>query len=286
MRLKKYLTEKTFSISRDVNDIYKVAFKGFIDTIHKHNFDPDKLIEDKKFGNVFSKIYKGYSVIEFGEINGKELKSKDSRRAYEVNPVVINYGVFYDGNWYRPKEIENKILHTSKIFSTIQLSPSHDVLSLIMKSQVKHIKKEQLPMFYNSLKEDKIKGSISHELSHWISDSLYNRHIERILKKAYELNNREVIFLGKKDVNMTYFEIDAQIHSIKQLRQSHKKEWNEMTLEDIFENLPSLWTMAKVLYDKWGREIYKIWMKSLVKRMARENILGKNMRKYPDVSKT
>jgi hypothetical protein len=80
---------------------------------------------------------------------------------------------------------------------------------------------------------------------------------------------------------MTHFEIDAQIHGIKTLKQQHTTaQWNKMTIEELLDFYPPLhgtWTTTK----QYGKEVNDIWKKLLLKRMAREKILGKNMRSFP-----
>ena len=135
-------------------------------------------------------------------------------------------------------------------------------------------------MIKYEITEERIKSAISHELSHCISDSLYNNHIGRILKRADELNNADIVKMGKKNVNMTYFEIDAQIHAIKELKRKHKMKWDRLLLIDIFEMYTSLYFIASTLYKNYGQDILDIWQKMLLKRMIREKLLGKNMRNF------
>jgi hypothetical protein len=77
---------------------------------------------------------------------------------------------------------------------------------------------------------------------------------------------------------MTYFEIDAQIHGIKQLKQSKKKEWDSRSLEDVILQYSLLKRIVDDIYGNYNKDILNIWLKDLVKRMHRENLLGKNMK--------
>ena len=110
---------------------------------------------------------------------------------------------------------------------------------------------------------------------HFVSDTLYDRHITNLLDKNKTYKNYHL--LKQKDVNMTYFEIDAQIHGIKELKKNMIKEWNRLSLEEIFRMYTALHDIAETLYNKYGEKVLTLWLKNLIMRMNRENILGKNM---------
>jgi len=53
-----------------------------------------------------------------------------------------------------------------------------------------------------------------------------------------------------------------------------------MTLTDIAFKYTSLKSIVRDLYIHYGKEILDIWQKNLIKRMAREKLLGKNMKHF------
>ena len=258
IKLTDLLLEKTFKIGADVNYVYKAG--GFEKFIKAFNNNMNEFPGDEKFRRD-SNYY-------FGEIMSDELKSMDAKKANLVNPVKILCGAMKEGSFYMPND------------KLIYISFNHQVLSMYANKLAHTVPPKQMKGFNNEITEHRIKTSISHELSHWISDSLYNSHIGKIIHRAQELGSGDILKLGKKDVNMTYFEIDAQIHGIKALKSKFKKEWDQFTLRDIFEKYTALNATAVNLYRKYGQDISDIWQKLLLTRMAREKLLGKNMRKF------
>jgi len=254
IKLKDLLLEKTFKISKDVDYIYKNGgFKEFIEDFKKGKI------------NYLNKIIRKDS-FNFKIIKSDELKGIDSRKAHLANPVNIYCGVFSGGPFYNPGE--------KSIFISFNQSALYAIAAKL------DIPPTQQKRLDNEITEFKIKASISHELSHWISDSLYNSYIGKLLNKAQEFQDTDIIKLNNKDVNMTYFEIDAQIHSIKEMKRNFKSTWDSWTLLDIFEKSVSLGGIARNLYQLYGQDILNTWQKMLIKRMHREKLLGKNMKNF------
>lgn len=260
MRLRQYLNEKTFTISKDVKYIWERAFEKYINSLKKNNY------KKSNSANVDDAVKNGMD-INLLIINSSELPSKDAQEANKINPIDIFCGVYSKGNFYNPS---NK---------KIELSLHKQVLNLIFTGRENDIPESQIKSFYQELQPERIKSTIAHELSHWLDDTNHNFHITNVLKIAKELSKPDYIKLNKKSVNMTYFEIEAQIHGIKQLKMQNKKTWDELTLADLFFKYTALSSIAKEVYS-YGKEIGDIWQKMLVKRLSRENLLGKNMRTF------
>jgi hypothetical protein len=119
--------------------------------------------------------------------------------------------------------------------------------------------------------EIRIKGSIHHELAHWIDDTLNNRHIKARVGKAMERNTRD---LGGIPVDATRMEIQGQIHNIKQAYNKNKDVWDELSFQDVLDLLPS----TNSVNNKLTGETKAKWRKELKLRMNREGLLGKNMK--------
>jgi len=272
VRLKKLITERTFSIDNDINFIYKRAFKLFFDKVNKNIKDSNSLGEPLKFALArdfpyMNKIINDSSVI-LKEFSSGELLSDDCKKAHSINPVSIYCGLFPGGSFYSPTE------------EKIVISPNMAALKIFAQRYENVLNSNSRRSLWNEITEGKIKATISHELSHWISDSFYNKHILKIIGRASELSNSELMKLKKHDVNMTYFEIDAQIHAIKSLKSVYENEWNFMTLDDLFYKSTSLYSIAGKLYRNYGQHILDIWQKALLKRMSRENLLGAKMKSF------
>jgi len=78
---------------------------------------------------------------------------------------------------------------------------------------------------------------------------------------------------------MTYFEIDAIIHGIKAVKSKvGGKKWDTLTFKQVGELYTSLWSVITKL-EYYGPDVAKIYKKAILKRMHREKLLGKNMRK-------
>jgi len=255
------LLEKTFDLDKDVDYIYKKVFKEFVE-----NFIQKKI--------TFHKV-KNNEII----IKSNELKNEDSIKANNINPVDIHCKIFDEsGSFYQPlKSKINIALGFYALQVYIDLNFNIEVLE-------KQFGKNTLKQLENEITEHKVKSTIYHELSHWVSDSLHNRHAKNLIDLVKKYNNPELKLLGQKDVDLTYFEIDAQIHAIKNLKNNKKKEWDKLIFDDIFFLYPSLRTSAQEVHEKFGKEVLEIWEKNLLKRMNHEGLLGKNMKGFIDLN--
>jgi len=268
------LLEKTFNINKDVNMIYNLSgFKFFVKFFN--NVLKGKTV---KLPDNLERIIKKKKDLVFETFTSDQLKDKDSKKAHEINPVVIVTGIFENGPFYSP------------INSYIQISLNYAVLKIL--ADIKIINKTNLQyilpvsdyeLFLNEITEHKLKATIAHELSHWISDSLYNSQIKKTINLAIKLDKHIKEVLRVEDVNMSYFEIDAQIHGIKQIKRKKNKYWDTYTLTDLFFMYPPLRATTTALYNKYSKEVLDIWLKNLITRMNRENLLGKNMKKFPSI---
>ena len=124
--------------------------------------------------------------------------------------------------------------------------------------------------FLREFVPEKIKGSIHHELAHWIDDTFNRGHILKRLNKQVELGTRN---LKNIPVNMTKMEIQGQIHNVKQLYNKYKEIWDELSFMQMVKMSPPL----NLIYNELNFEQKKTWTRDLKTRMFRENLLGKKM---------
>jgi len=272
-RIGRPLIEATFEIDNDVELLFKKSnFKAILDSANKY------LLQN--MSESFKNKIKHKQDITFYETDTSELNDEDSKKAHAINPIKIYLGIYQKGSRYNTQE------------KTIHLSLNHSSLDLLVQRGMLG-KQELRDVLGNSTSESifsdfrsaRVKSNIAHELSHWISDSLFNKHITKIVDLAIKLSDPEKLKLKQKDVNMTYFEIDAQIHGIKTLKKQRSSDWDTFTLNTIFLHYNSLRAILKDVYWKYGQDVLNIWLQNLIKRMHRERLLGKNMKKFPDIKK-
>lgn len=254
------LLEKTFNIDSDVDYVFENG--GFIDFLKAFNDG------ERPYADVVKSIHSIKHEV-FDIISSSKLQTEDCINAHRLNPIDIYTGITILGSHYSPK---NK---------SIFISLNHSALDVYYSGDIHFLSSFDKEKIHNEITEQRIKISIHHELSHWISDSLYNKHIGRIINRALELNAPDIMKLKQKDVNMTYFEIDAQVHSIKELKRNYdEKEWNKLSLKDIMIKYPSLSAVYRELTSKYGLDVAFLWQKNLTKRLYREGLLGNNMREF------
>jgi hypothetical protein len=196
------------------------------------------------------------------------LSDELSRKAHQLNPCTIKINDILErvnSNYYNPYD---KIISIKISPNAINYGVEYNDIK-IATEELDDIKSKR--SFLNEFTEARIKGSIYHELSHWIDDSLHNTRIKKALDNNFKKNTGKPI----KNVNFTDFEIQAQIHNILQLKRNDEDNWNNLSFEDMIHLSPSL---TSIYYSQTPYEDKQDWLKRLKLRMNRENLLGKNMK--------
>lgn len=244
------LLEKTFQIDKDIDYIYDKVYKKCVEDFNKNK----------------------YHFIENKTIQTSELKCKDCIKANNINPCIIEVGVFDHPSFY------------SSGLHLIKITPDYEIVDYFVNHNEDQLDKYTSERYNNEITEFRLKSAIAHELSHWIHDSIFNRELTKYVKLRNILSSKDIAYIYEKHVNLTYFEIDAQIHALKQMqRKFSKTEWDSMTLTDLFIRYNSLGNLIVDLDRDCGKETCLIWQKYVVGRMSREHLLGKNMRKSADM---
>ncbi len=266
------IKEAIYSIQEDVDMIYNYYFQPIT-----FNLFSNKNIEKPIFNKKFIDLAKELNVITepedilLGVLYSDKLKSKDCIDAHSKLPVFIFLGIFKKGSYH-----QFKTKSAFPPFCVISLNQS--AVNIINKYELSKIKNSLRGEITGALSESTVKGVIAHELTHWIDDAKYNI-FDNILDGGSSKEEKEIkILLHKEDVNLTYFEIQSQIHSIVQLKEYYIDEWDSLTLLELLRLVPSLYLIAKIVIRDYEIKVFKLWLKSLIKRMNRENLLGKNMR--------
>ena len=248
------INEAMFDIYEDVDYIWENGFKVVIE-YYKNN--------PKEIYNICS-IKKDKIVVILKSIN---LPSSISKEASLDNPIDIYIGFINVGNSY---DVRNRRINLTLNCSAIE------ALGLNGLEYIHKVEKTY-PTIASEFSKLSLRGTISHELAHWLDESYHDKNITRILKQVTKDKN-------KKNFSKTYFslatiqEIDANIHAINSMKHElGQEEWDKLTFMDILSKKPSL----KHAFDKLktlDKKRYFEWKKRFFGRMAREGLIGKNVR--------
>lgn len=239
------LLEKTFNINQDVDYIYNLVFKKYF-----NNLKQGKILDFPLY-----------------TLQSTDLPSVQAQKASKTNPVTIKCGIFDDGSFYQPN------------MSTIQMSINRYAINWFIRNNGNIISAmEQLPEnlrknFLADITGEGIKLTISHELGHWLDDSLHHKHLTTMLAKNVD-KRKKVYATNPSAVNLTKYEINSQIQSIKQAKRKYSKIWDTLTMNDLFHIVPSVnyvYTDINNILDRTQ------WLRDLRQRMYREQLLGKKM---------
>lgn len=239
----RFIVEKLTDVDSDVDLLYNLYFKKDIEEIEKTGIITKSMFEQHETDTLI-------------------LKSEDAIGANEIAPckIIVNKNL----NGYDPI---NKIIYISVHFGAlgIALEEGGDI------GKAAQWMGSERTSFLREFTKEKIKGSIHHELVHWLDDTFHGGHIRKRIEKQLGAGTRN---LGGKSVNAEKFEIQAQIHNIKQLYNSFGEDWDSMTFAQMISLSPPLSNIFRSL----GGEELKGWKRDLKTRMSREGLLGKQMR--------
>jgi GNAT superfamily N-acetyltransferase len=257
------ITEKLTDVDDDVDFIYDTYFKRDIDFINKTGYIAEAMFKE--------------SVTD-----SSVLTSELSVKAHELSPVVITINKKYGhsvSNFYN--FVENLIaLSINKDAVEFAMDYGGDVEKAA--SVVASTDPNTKANFRQEFNEERIKGSIHHELVHWIHNTLNKGAVktsmgkfkDTVLKdRQKQLRAGNAYEAPMANINFDYIERQAQIHNIKQLYRKYKDEWDELTFNDILKLSPPLNRIYKTL----PPNLITQWIRLTKQRMHREGLLGKKM---------
>lgn len=254
-----FFKEKLYNIEKDVEFIYNNSFKKIIDDLSSNNLKPKEHYMKASNGDIA--IFKS-----------SQLKSKDCMKAHKANPIDIYCGSYGQSSYGFGSEKE------------IIISLNQDIFNIFFANKYIPDGNSKLRRLKNEMTENKIKASISHELAHWIDDSIYKLFNSILHGEKDPIKQKELLSFGTDILDTTYYEIQAQIHAIAQLKKNYTKEkWDSFILTNLFELYPPLADVIDKVYKKNNKELAVIWLKTLLKRLNREKLLGANMVKPLDI---
>jgi hypothetical protein len=239
------INERLTNVDSDVDLLYDKYFRDDIEIINNTGFIDKKMF--KKF-----------------EIDTSILTSPESIKCHKLNPCVIKINI--GRNFYDPNNAIIGIGYHSGAYDFIMGNADGDI-----KIASEYLDDErQKNSLTKEFTEERIKGTIHHELAHWVDDTLNNRHLNKMINKAIKLGTKD--FNGVP-VNATKIEIQGQIHNIKQLYKKYSNIWDSLTFDEMLSMIPS----TSYIYSKFSNDVKKRWRKDIKLRMHREGLLGKNM---------
>ena len=258
------ITERLTDVEEDVDFIYDKFFKEDIDEV-------------QRTGIVTTNMFKIH------ETDSNILKSNQAREANLSTlkkfkkPITIYINKKFShgfDNFYNYKD------------NIISIGISRDALEYALDHHRGDIQKaaDGLPLklkvtFKQQFTEEKIKGSIHHELAHWIDQTFNNDAVSRSVNRYNLMVNKKKRHKNAPegsgtDINFEYMERQGQIHNIKQLYNKHKDQWDKLTFKGMLELSPAL---DKVYYTMGDKNLRDKWVRLIKQRMYREGLLGKNM---------
>ena len=247
------LQEAVFELDQDVDMIYDKAFDHIIQAIQN---------------NIWDGFYNPPELLGTSAI----LVSPECKQAHKINPIKIITSK--KGNFYSPQGEYISVSMNMQALDLLKMfignpDPMGDAIEQLPMNQHKRFKTE--------FTSHRVKGSIHHELSHWLDDTLHNSHIRNRLQTAHELPNKVAtkhFNQGEEHVDLSKFEMNAQLHAIMQIRKDDLEMWNLYSFEEMIQQNASLYYLSDE-FKKIGK--YEQWKKYLLKRLAREHLLGQEM---------
>ena len=197
------ISEKLISVDSDVDLLYNKYFKDDIDDIE------------------ITGIVKR-DMFQRGYYNTTILRDPESVESNKTNACTIK--VNYGQNFYNPIEQTIGISINNSALNYVIDEFDGNLANAINDIHTAHGRRSLAKEFT----EEKVKGSIHHELAHWVDDSQHNSNIKKRINNAMELNTRDV---GGIPVNASKMEINGQIHNIKQLHNKLDYMWDSMTFD-------------------------------------------------------
>ena len=244
------INERLMGVDDDVDLIYDRFFKKDIDEIQQTG-----IISKEMFNS--------------GDITTRDLTTSLAEKADKLNhcSIIVNH---YNSNMYSANDYVISLTINKGAVNYI-LSNFNGNLHLASKYFKSDGDIKQANSILAEFTEAKIKGSIHHELAHWLDDTLHNKHIKARAIKSRESGSD----MTKKGlpINADKLEIEGQIHNIVQLKRKHIDEWDSLTFKDILRLSPTINFINKQL----NGDIKTKWLRDLKTRMHREGLLGKNM---------
>lgn len=251
------LNEKLLEIDDDVDRIYRRYFKPLLDELKDKNF-----LDSNDLYRRLDRVY--HRTVSLAELVDQDvLQTPEMLELAKINPyftIEFNNPNKSGGVYYPTKNAMSLSINIAAVELLIQYKYDMEYLSQVIPN-FKAFKSEFTP--------EKNKGTIHHELAHFYDDTMNNKHIKKYIDNKNDTRR-------KQPVAVSNFEIEGTIHSIKQYMKNND-DWDTMNFNDLIANIPSMDAIKDELKDN-KPFMWELWKRKIKARMAREEILGKNMR--------
>lgn len=254
------ILEKTFDIQEDVDFIWDKGFKKLVNLYKK---SPEKYI-------TLMRKYEGYV---WKQIDSGKLESENARKAHKQNPIKININLSGSNNY----DFERR---------EINLSINHQAVEALGGRGFDNSEMvEEYPFILNEFSPEAIKSVISHEIAHWLDETLHDEAASKMASKYFygRKNSKDSPTIPKDTIAFYHtgqHELVANVETIKTIKNiTDEGKWESMNFEDILDLKPNLKLHIRTAR-QLGPEGFREYLRRLYTRLNREGILGKNMHKF------
>lgn len=271
---REYITEALLEVDKqDINKLYAPfvkPFKEFQAIWNKYSRSEivNNMAVRKEMMSQFREVFARYPEnAPLKVFSSGDLKSELAQKAHAVNPITIYVFLAGKGNFYNPLK------------HIIYLSVDENIVQA-MQAILDVIPAHQLSMLKSETTDLRMKSTIMHELAHWLDNSLHNMYISKAFKSAEKAaylgrgDGPKIItkslYRGEDDPYLSPMEVTAMVNQIAELkRRLPKSKWDQLTWVDLMHLIPSLHFA--------DRRLGKEFRKRMISRMARENLVGRNL---------
>ena len=209
-------------------------------------------------------LYDRMIPLKVGPVYSNELPSEVSTKADKINPVEI-YLTSDGGSIYN---LTKGVIHIAFNENVIDTLGEQGLDNKEMLQKYPNMKHELTPI--------RLKSAISHELTHWLEESLYKNKIQKSVDKVNKNLNRVNVL---RFLNTSPQEIESFIHQIAQIKRGYSEgEWDKLSFTELFQIHASLRMGFRTASDKLPKGDLEEFSRTIIRKMNREGLLGKNMR--------
>jgi len=207
--------------------------------------------------------YRKTGKIILDTLESSELPSDLGKLAHSQNPITFTIGIEKNQNSFYDKSKKQIHIQILSFENMDKFAITGETFDDFYHTDYENAKK----IIYGD-----IKNSFAHELAHWLDDSLHNNAVTNFIQTVKNKYTSE--FAANNKLLASYIEVQGYVHDVAEFKKSMSEdEWNKLTFGDLFR-LTSLDDAANLLRDTQ----LKAWKRKIMKRLARENLIGNNMK--------